>query len=140
MRYSTDDANNAPKRVRYHGYVAFDSTTITPGTLYDQQCVYRHASSNCRPVRFTVGQVPRDALGEVSVAAAIAKFYGADKDAAGHAAIKAICRARGAGTTCGGLTGRTGLVQTGTERGMLVTFAPITKEANWIEPVTLFSV
>jgi len=132
--------------VRYLGY-AYNSDSMNvmplePAAAGKCAGTYPH---KCRPERFSASQLSaaNDTLGTLSVAAAIAKFYGSDKDAAGHAAIKAICRARGAGTTCGGLTGPTGLVglvQTGTARGMLVTFAPITKEANWIEPVTLFSV
>jgi len=82
-------------------------------------------------------------IGNISVADAIAKFYSADNDAAGHAAIKAVCAARGAGTTCGGITGLTGLAsvgQTSLERAMLVPFGPITRDGAWIGPVTLFSV
>jgi hypothetical protein len=88
-------------------------------------------------------------IGNISVADAIAKFYSADKDAAGHVAIKAVCASRGAGTTCGGLTGLTGITgltslrivgQTSLERAMLVPFGPITRDGAWIAPVTLFSV
>jgi hypothetical protein len=76
-------------------------------------------------------------IGNISVADAIAKFYSSDKDAAGHVAIKAVCAARGAGTTCGGLTS---VGQTSLERAMLVPFGPITRDGAWIAPVTLFSV
>jgi hypothetical protein len=82
-------------------------------------------------------------IGNISVADAIAKFYSADKDAAGHVAIKAVCAARGAGTTCGGITGLTSVGhvgQTNLERAMLVPFGPITRDGAWIDPVTLFSV
>ncbi len=70
-----------------------------------------------------------------SVAAALATFYDAD---AGHAAIKAVCTARGAGTTCGGLASIP--TKTSREFAMLVPFAPITSEGTWIAPVVLFSV
>ncbi len=94
-------------------------------------------------------------IGNISVADAIAKFYSADKDAAGHVAMKAVCAARGAGTTCGGLTGIAGLSglsgssgltgitfvgHTSLERAVLVPFGPITRDGAWIDPITLSSV
>jgi hypothetical protein len=79
-------------------------------------------------------------IGNISVADAISKFYSADKDAAGHVAIKAVCAARGAGTTCGGITSVEHIGQTSLERAMLVPFGPITRDGAWIDPVTLFSV
>jgi hypothetical protein len=118
---------------------------------FHSTCVHQTSTawSSCRPARFLHFQsgdeaikkvlgLVSDALGDTSVAAAIAKFYATDKDAAGHAAIKAVCSARGAGTTCGGLLPRA--AQTKTERAMLVPFAPITSDGDWIDPVTLFSV
>jgi hypothetical protein len=124
---------------------------------YYQSCV-KQTNQACRPSRFLFPETTASetglsllmgTIGNISVADAIAKFYSADNDAAGHAAIKAVCAARGAGTTCGGLTGITGLSgltgltfvgQTNLERAMLVPFGPITRDGAWIDPVTLFSV
>lgn len=118
--------------------------------IWDPVCAYGKGENTvCLPSRFydpkphdpyskkVLGLVS-DALGTMSVASAIAKFYSSDKHAAGHAAIKAVCSARGAGTTCGGLLARA--AQTKIERAMLVPFGPITSEGDWIDPVTLFSV
>jgi hypothetical protein len=97
----------------------------------------------CRPEKglLPAASTANDALGTLSVAAAMAKFTVSDKDAAGHAAIKAIFTAR----RWHGRTRRLGVERPSTasrsrptDTGMLVTFAPITKEANWIKPVTCF--
>jgi hypothetical protein len=86
-----------------------------------KNCVYQ-TNQACRPSRFlfpetTTAENGRSLLmgtiGNISIADAIAKFYSADKDAACHVAIKAVCAARGAGTTCGGLTGLTSVGHVG---------------------------
>ena len=134
-------------RVRYHGYIrgilfpshSEDGHGLKPveyHSCFDQF----QPDSLCRPARLSRDELPaaRAALGDTSVAAAIARFYASDADAAGHAAIKAVCAARGAGTTCGGLAPLPGT--SSAEVGMLVPFAPITSEGTWIAPVLLFSV
>jgi hypothetical protein len=99
-----------------------------PEVLY-QNCVYQ-TSQACRPSRFLFPETTTaenglsllmGTVGNISVAGAIAKFYSADKDVAGHVAINAVRAARRAGTTCGGLTGLTSVGhvgQTNLERAM----------------------
>ena len=142
-----DDIYERSKLVRYLGYVqgirdysalnAYPRPLVTPEEMY-RRCFY--ADDSCRPARLSISEFPaaRAALADTSVAAAIAKFYATDKDAAGHAAIKAVCTARGAGTTCGGLASLP--TKTRREFAMLVPFAPITSEGTWLQPVVLFSV
>ena len=135
----------ASETVRYHGYVYgpnVGKSLTTPEGIY-RQCF--HKEQSCRPERFVINTNPPEltalltALGDTSVAAALAKFYAADADAAGHAAIKAVCTARGAGTTCGGLAALP--YRSAREYGTLfVPFAPITRDGTWTEPVVLFSV
>jgi hypothetical protein len=130
---------------------------------FHERCV-KQTNQACRPYRFLFPEATTaetglsllmGTIGNISAADALAKFYSADKDAAGHVAIKAVCAARGAGTTCGGLTriaglsgvsgssGLTGITfvgQTSLERAVLVPFGPITRDGAWIDPVTLSSV
>ena len=160
MEYEYTAYARATMVVRYHGYVQggtgfspkdavgmplkLDDDIYKFPSPYNGQHDNRRAcydgADDCRPARFLLSELPavRAALGDTSVAAAIAKFYASDADAAGHAAIKAVCRARGAGTTCGRLAPLPG--KSSAEFGMLVMFAPITSEGTWIEPVVLFSV
>ena len=79
------------------------------------------------------------ALGNVSVAAALYGPLSAYKeDEAGHVAIQAVCRARGSGTTCGGLASPNLKIQKG---ALLVPFQPISDISGmWIPPIILFSV
>ena len=143
-----DDIYERSKLVRYLGYVqgirdysalnAYPRPLVTPEEMY-RRCFY--ADDSCRPARLSISEFPaaRAALADTSVAAAIAKFYATDADAAGHAAIKAVCTARGAGTTCGGLASLPAKTSS-REFAMLVPFAPITSEGTWLQPVVLFSV
>jgi hypothetical protein len=136
----------ATKLVRYLGYISSSGSDQSHNSnWFDQNCV-KQTNQACRPSRFLFSgaTTPETGLsllmgtiGNISVADAIAKFYSADKDAAGHVAIKAVCSARGAGTTCGGITS---VGQTSLERAMLVPFGPITRDGAWIDPTTLFSV
>ena len=130
---------NAPDQTRGDGTVSSSGETLLSAQSFYDGCAYQDNQA-CRPARFSLSEqtAARDAVGNISVAAAIARFYNADKEAAGHVAVKTVCAARGAGTTCGGLVPRH--VETKTERGMLVPFGPITSTGDWIEPVTLFSV
>ncbi len=143
------------KLVRYHGFVSgsgltkrhlkLDGDTYTfPMVTWGAPEYYGRIRAcydgGCRPARLADSALDaaRAVVEGTSVSAAIAKFYASDADAAGHAAIKAVCRARGAGTTCGFLAPIPGM--SSMERGMLVPFAPITSEGTWIDPVVLFSV
>jgi hypothetical protein len=79
------------------------------------------------------------ALGNVSVAAALYGPLSAYKeDEVGHVAIQAVCRARGSGTTCGGLVSPNLRIP---KDARLVPFQPISDISGmWIPPVILFSV
>jgi hypothetical protein len=150
-RVNPDPQLEASKLVRYIGYIPSRYSGQSPENWFHDNCV-KQTNRVCRPSRFSFPATTTaenglsllmGTIGNISVADAIAKFYSADKDAAGHVAIKAVCAARGAGTTCGGLTGLAGLTsvgQTSVERAMLVPFGPITRDGAWIDPVTLFSV
>ena len=169
-RVNPDPQIEASKFVRYLGYTPSRSSGQFHANWFHDKCVKQTTqqckfgrysdgtygescvtltNEACRPSRFLFPQTTTaetglsllmGTIGNISVADAISKFYSADKDAAGHVAIKAVCAARGAGTTCGGLTGLTSVGQTSLERAMLVPFGPITREGAWIDPVTLFSV
>lgn len=141
--YAHDTRLEATKLVRYLGY-----TPSSGSGEFHGNCVYQ-TNMACRPSRFLFPQATTaetglsllmGTIGNISVADAIAKFYSADKDAAGHVAIKAVCASRGAGTTCGGITSVGHVGQTSLERAMLVPFGPITRDGAWIDPTTLFSV
>jgi len=133
------------KFVRYLEYISSSGSDQSHNAnWFDESCV-KQRNQACRPSRFSFPATTTaetglsllmGTIGNISVADAIAKFYSPDKDAAGHVAIKAVCAARGAGTTCG--VGHVG--QTNLERAMLVPFGPITRDGAWIDPVTLFSV
>lgn len=78
------------------------------------------------------------ALGNVSVAAALYGPLSAYKeDEAGHVAFQAVCRARGSGTTCGGLVSPNLKIP---KDSLLVPFQPISDTGMWIPPIILFSV
>ena len=79
------------------------------------------------------------ALGNVSVAAALrGPLSTYTEEEAGHVAIQAVCRARGSGTTCGGLVSPSLKIQKGAR---IVPFQPISDTTGmWIPPVILFSV
>ena len=79
------------------------------------------------------------ALGDASVAVALrGPLSEYEDDAAGHVAIQAVCRARGSGTTCGGLVSPSLKIP---KDARLVPFQPISDTTGmWIPPVILFSV
>lgn len=79
------------------------------------------------------------ALGNSSVAAALqGPLSEYQDDEAGHVAIQAVCRARGSGTTCGGLVSPSLKIP---KDARLVPFQPISDTTGmWIPPVILFSV
>jgi hypothetical protein len=153
--YAHNTKLEASKFVRYLEHTG--KSGVSHANWFHDSCV-KQTNQACRPSRFLFPETTTaetglsllmGTIGNISVADAIAKFYSADKDAAGHVAIKAVCAARGAGTTCGGLTGLTGLASVGhvesightsLERAMLVPFGPITRAGSWIDPVALSSV
>lgn len=80
-----------------------------------------------------------EGLGNVSVAAALrGPLSTYTEEEAGHVAIQAVCRARGSGTTCGGLVSPSLKIQ---KDARIVPFQPISDTTGmWIPPVILFSV
>ena len=134
--FASNDAREVGMRLELDG----DIHTFPRDLAGLRRACSSYDDESCRPARLLLRELPAAfaALGDTSVAAAIAKFYATDKDAAGHATIKAVCRARGAGTTCGGLSPLH--AKTSREFAMLVPFAPITSDGTWLQPVVLFSV
>ena len=89
--YAHDTRLEATKLVRYLGY-----THSSGSGQFHGNCVYQ-TNLACRPSRFLFPQATTaetglsllmGTIGNISVADAIAKFYSADKDAAGHVAIR----------------------------------------------------
>jgi hypothetical protein len=78
-------------------------------------------------------------LGDASVAAALhGPLSTYTEEEAGHVAIQAVCRARGSGTTCGGLVSPSLKIP---KDARIIPFQPISDTTGmWIPPVILFTV
>ena len=119
----------AHKRVIYRGYC--EGADVSDGALPLRLCKPGHETAQIKAALAS--------LGNASVAAALYGPLSAyDEDEAGHVAIQAVCRARGSGTTCGGLASPNLKIP---KDALLVPFQPISDTSGvWIPPVVLFSV